>query len=857
MATPEIKVPPLDPKVAEQDSLRDIGADYKEKFGFHDSESGYVYKAPKGLSREVVKSISEYKDEPAWMREFRLKALDHFLDRPTPTWGGNLAQIDFENIHYFVRASEKAQRSWDDVPEDIKNTFDRLGIPEAERKFLAGVGAQYESEVVYHQIREDLEKQGVIFMDMDSGLREHEDIVREHWATVIPPNDNKLAALNSAVWSGGSFVYVPSGVKVEMPLQAYFRINTENMGQFERTLIIAEEGSDVTYIEGCFISGSMVRVRDGEMPIEELEEGDEVLTHEGRFRPVYRVMRRPFSGPLHHIRFQSEGYRSLAVTPGHPFLVARRKNVREHNRHFEPQWLTAQELNKGDYVAVPTNIDPEERPELTWSEDIEIKPGGGAPVAERVEVAVNASTCRLMGLYLAEGSVSPNTSYVSFDSHRDETEIREFTREAMADAFGIEPWEYSYEERAGVSLRYSSVRAARFFSQAFGRTIDELRIPDWVLALTEGERAALVRGLYDGEGSYDKGLDLYRINQTRRDVAQRLRELLLSIGIRASLSRSDRAEPRRPMWQIAICKVDHPRFEELVLNRDPRPVRATHAGAVMAGGYLWMPISSIEKVDAECEVFNLSVEEDESYVCEGVVSHNCTAPVYSTDSLHSAVVEIICKPGSKVRYTTVQNWSTNVYNLVTKRAVAQEAATMEWVDCNLGSKLTMKYPSVYLLGPEAHGEILSIAFAGNGQHQDAGGKIIHGAPKTTSSIFAKSISKDGGRGTYRGLLEVAKGAKEARSKVVCDALLLDEESRSDTYPTIRIDENDANVGHEASVSKIGEEQLFYLQAHGLDEEEASKMIVNGFIEPITKELPMEYAVEMNRLIELQMEGSIG
>jgi Fe-S cluster assembly protein SufB len=477
MATPEV--------LEEQRELARINADYAEKFGFHDPESGYAYKAPKGLSREVVESISEYKDEPQWMRDFRLKALDHFIQRPTPTWGGNLGTIDWDDIHYFVRASDKASRDWSEVPDDIKKTFDRLGIPEAERKFLAGVGAQYESEVVYHQVREDLEKQGVIFLDMDSGLREHEDIVREHWATVIPPNDNKLAALNSAVWSGGSFVYVPSGVKVEMPLQAYFRINTENMGQFERTLIIAEEGSDVHYIEGC------------------------------------------------------------------------------------------------------------------------------------------------------------------------------------------------------------------------------------------------------------------------------------------------------------------------------------------------------------------------------------TAPVYSTDSLHSAVVEIIAKPGARVRYTTVQNWSQNVYNLVTKRAVAQEGATMEWVDCNLGSKLTMKYPSIYLLGREAHGEILSIAFAGSGQHQDAGGKIIHAAPKTTSSVFAKSISKDGGRSTYRGLLEVAKGASEARSKVVCDALLLDEDSRSDTYPTIRIDENDADIGHEATVSKVGEEQLFYLQSRGLDEEEASKMIVNGFIEPVVKELPMEYAVELNRLIELQMEGSIG
>src|SRR6185369_16268751 len=391
-------------------------------------------------------------------------------------------EVDFDNIHYFVRASERAERSWDDVPEDVKRTFDRLGIPEAERRFLAGVGAQYESEVVYHQVHRDLEDQGVIFLDMDSALRDHEELVKEYFATIIPANDNKLAALNSAVWSGGSFVYVPPGVHVEMPLQAYFRINTENMGQFERTLIIADEGSYVHYVEGC------------------------------------------------------------------------------------------------------------------------------------------------------------------------------------------------------------------------------------------------------------------------------------------------------------------------------------------------------------------------------------TAPTYSSDSLHSAVVELFAKPGARIRYTTVQNWSNNVFNLVTKRARADADATVEWVDCNLGSKLTMKYPSVYLLGERAHGEIRSIAFAGKGQHQDAGGKIIHAAPNTTSNIFAKSISKDGGRGSYRGLLEIAKGA---HSKVVCDALLLDEHSRSDTYPTIRISEDDVNVGHEATVSKVGEDQLFYLQSHGLSEEEASKMIVNGFIEPITKELPMEYAVELNRLIELQMEGSIG
>jgi Fe-S cluster assembly protein SufB len=477
---PETATPP--PPAPE---LAGIGENYEERFGFHDAEN-YLYKAPKGLSREIVEKISEFKSEPQWMRDFRLKALDHFLARPMPTWGSPmLADVDFDNIHYFVRASERAERDWDDVPDDVKKTFDRLGIPEAERKFLAGVGAQYESEVVYHQVHEDLEKQGVQFLDMDSALREHEDIVREYFATVIPANDNKLAALNSAVWSGGSFIYVPPGVHVEMPLQAYFRINTENMGQFERTLIIADEGSSVHYVEGC------------------------------------------------------------------------------------------------------------------------------------------------------------------------------------------------------------------------------------------------------------------------------------------------------------------------------------------------------------------------------------TAPTYSSDSLHSAVVELIAKPGARIRYTTVQNWSNNVYNLVTKRAIAQRDATVEWVDCNLGSKLTMKYPSVYLMGERAHGEILSIAFAGEGQHQDAGGKIVHAAPHTTSNIFAKSISKNGGRSSYRGLLEVAKGATEARSTVVCDALLLDEDSRSDTYPTIRIGEDDVNVGHEASVSKVSEEQLFYLQSHGIPEEDASKMIVNGFIEPIAKELPMEYAVELNRLIELQMEGSIG
>lgn len=454
------------------------------RYGFSDPET-YVFKSRKGLDREVVEQISHMKGEPAWMLEFRLRALDHFLKRPMPTWGGDLSKLDLNDIYYYVKPAEAEARSWDDVPETIKRTFDRLGIPEAEQKFLAGVGAQYESEMVYHKVQEHLEKQGVIFLSIEDGLRQHPDLFRQYFGKVIPIEDNKFAALNSAVWSGGSFIYIPKGVKVDLPLQAYFRLNVANIGQFERTLIIADEGSQVHYVEGC------------------------------------------------------------------------------------------------------------------------------------------------------------------------------------------------------------------------------------------------------------------------------------------------------------------------------------------------------------------------------------TAPQYTTDSFHSGVIEIVVKRGARVRYTTIQNWSNNVYNLVTQRALVYQDATMEWVDANLGSKLTMKYPSCYLLEPGAKGEILSMAFAGPGQHQDAGGKAIHFAPNTSSKITSKSISKGGGRASYRGLLKVYKGASNVKSNVVCDALLLDEHSRSDTYPYIEIDEDDVTIGHEASVSKIGEEQLFYLMSRGLSEEEAATMVVSGFIEPLVKELPMEYAIEMNRLIQLQMEGSIG
>ncbi len=453
------------------------------KYDFRTETKG-VFRARKGLSAEVVNQISEIKNEPAWMREFRLESLKIFESKPMPNWGGEIS-LNFQDIYYYLKPTDHQGRTWDDVPQEIKETFDKLGIPEAEKKFLAGVKAQFESEVVYGSLKEDLSKQGVIFTDTDTAVREHPDLVREYFGTIIPPNDNKFAALNSAVWSGGSFIYVPPGVKIEFPLQAYFRINAESMGQFERTLIIVDEGASIHYVEGC------------------------------------------------------------------------------------------------------------------------------------------------------------------------------------------------------------------------------------------------------------------------------------------------------------------------------------------------------------------------------------TAPMYSTESLHSAVVEIIVKRGARCRYTTIQNWANNIYNLVTKRAVAYRDATMEWIDGNLGSRLTMKYPAVYMLEPGARGEILSIAFASKGQHQDAGAKLVHAAPNTTGQIISKSISKNGGRSSYRGLVRAERGAKNSRSNVVCDALILDPRSQSDTFPYIEVLEQDVSIGHEASVSRIGEEQLFYLMSRGLSEAEASTMIVNGFIEPLVKELPMEYAVEMNRLIQLQMEGSVG
>jgi Fe-S cluster assembly protein SufB len=981
--------------------LEDIKEGYAEKYGFHDPEN-YVFKSRKGLNREIVEEISWMKGEPDWMREFRLRALEIFLQKPMPTWGADLSEIDFNDIYYYVKASER-QRDWDEVPEDIKNTFDKLGIPEAEQRFLAGVGAQYESEVVYHNIRKDLESKGVIFLDMDSGLREQPDLVREYFGTVIPSSDNKFAALNSAVWSGGSFIYVPPGVRVEMPLQAYFRINTENMGQFERTLIIVDEGAFVHYVEGCLPPGEKVSLGHTWTPIESVRPGDVVMASDGCEALVESVRERPFTGDLVEIQPLSKG-NAFRLTPEHPVLAVRRRDViikRKPRRNWlpgvdtrkltaaQPEFIPAGELERGDFIVFP--ISKITRPNPRYTPEV----------------------MRLLGYYLAEGSAyihnklhQPVVAF-SFGEHEQEN-IDEVA--ALVEAFtGKNAMLIHDASRSSVEVRVYSQELLDLCLADCGKLSHAKQLSKTVMELPADLQAHLLEAYFRGDGSvYKRKHTMVRASTASQALAWQLQELLARQGHYATIS-------VRKGGSDTILGHEITRRDQYILYYSPdkqmSEVRRTD-------DYFLVPIKHITRTPYSGPVFNFELaSEPNAYLARGFAVHNCTAPIYSSDSLHSAVVEIIIKRGGRCRYSTIQNWSNNVYNLVTKRSVAYADATMEWVDGNLGclaegstvttpsgiktieslevgekvlaydettgelcfrtvlgkrfsgyqpvhtvsagerklrvtanhpfysyvydpamehyrrayvradhlveaivpclqtelateptgarglspssqpsgveivpvevseptaeavptwdievegtgnfvsqgfivhnSKVTMKYPAVYLMEPGAHGEVLSIAFAGEGQHQDAGAKMVHVAPHTTSKITSKSISKDGGRATYRGLLKVHQGAYDVRSNVVCDALLLDPESRSDTYPTIEINEDDVTVGHEATVSRVGEDQLFYLMSRGLSEEEANAMVVNGFIEPLVKELPMEYALELNRLIQLQMEGSVG
>jgi Fe-S cluster assembly protein SufB len=825
----------------EKKSILDL--DYS-KYDFKDPEK-FVYKIQRGLNRGVIEEISAIKNEPAWMREFRLASYEQFTKKPMPRWGADLKPINFDEYIYYMKTTDRAGKSWEEVPDYIKNTFDRLGIPEAERKFLAGVGAQYESEVVYHSIREDLAKKGVIFLDTDSALKEHPEIFREHFGTVVPPADNKFAALNSAVWSGGSFIYVPKGVKVEIPLQAYFRINAKAMGQFERTLIIADEGASVHYVEGCLPAGELISTGHNFVNIESIKPSDSIVAENGKYSRVRATMVRPYKGTMLTIIPQSKG-NAFRLTPEHPVLSVKRSSVivkrKKRNNwlpevdtgkllNTEPRYIPAEQLEVGDFIVYVSPLPSNDSPELS---DEHLK---------------------LLGIYLAEGSASYNKRLkmniltFSFGKTKKEKELAEGVLKII-EKLGEKGYLIKTSKGYYMVSSYSK-KLIELCVKHCGKGASDKVFSETIMQLPPERQKILFDYYMKGDGNiyvkkpyYSKML---RVSTASRKLAYQIQEILARNGIFANIS--IRKGGNDLVHSRNITRKDQfiVQFSE---NSKFNQVRKR-------GNIFFVPIKEIKREYFDGFVFNLDVNSPESYLVKGFAVHNCTAPIYSKDSLHSAVVEVIAKKGAKVRYTTIQNWSKNVYNLVTKRAVAYENATVEWIDGNLGSKVTMKYPCVYLLGRGAKAEILSVAYAGREQHQDAGAKVIHVAPETTSTITSKSISKNGGRATYRGLLKVHKGATNVKSNVRCDALLLDEYSRSDTYPTMEIEEELISIGHEATVGKISEDQIFYLMSRGLSEAEALTAIVLGFIEPFSKELPMEYAIELNRLIQLEMEGAVG
>lgn len=844
------------------------------KYGFSKPEN-YVFKLKRGLDRGVVEEISYMKKEPEWMREKRLLAHDIFWKKTMPTWGADLSTINFDNIFYYIKPTDNQKKSWSDLPKDIKDTYDAIGIPEAEKKFLAGVTAQYESEAVYHSFQKRWEDKGVIFTDMDTGLRKYPDIVKSYFGRSIPAADNKFAALNSAVWSGGSFIYVPPGVSVDIPLQAYFRINAANMGQFERTLIIVDEGAYVHYVEGCFISGARVRTENGEKLIEDIEVGDKVLTHKGRYRSVYRTMKRSYKGKIFTIKYWGDSGSTLRVTEEHPLFVCKRQTKEYRNLSFQSEWLRTDQVKVGDYLAypimkketekeiietetietVPVNVDKPFIYNYQPNVDLQIPFGMGRHKSQkRLSLSLDPDFYRLVGYYLAEGHVD-NDHYLTFTFNVQEKDFLEDVKELLKRYFDKEVI-VGKERNKGITLTLCSTLAARFIRREFGSTNKTKHIPNWILESPQAHLGELIKGLWRGDGSYDRRLHLFRYSSVTRSLVYGFRDALLKMGIKASVNSQKRLLPKQVMNNVIVSRTSNRLFSKIVDKNVPNG-RKEGSPFYLDENYIYLPIKSIGVEDLETEVYNFSVEEDESYVAEGVVSHNCTAPVYSTDSLHAAVVEIFVKKSARCRYTTIQNWSNNVYNLVTKRAFVEEDGIMEWVDGNLGSKITMKYPSCYLVGRGARGEILSLALANSGQHQDAGGKLVFLAPDTSGEIISKSVSVGTGRTSYRGLVKIIKNAQRVKCNVRCDALIIDEASRSDTYPTMQVSEPNVNIGHEASVSRIGEEQLFYLMSRGMTEMEATSLIVNGFIEPIVKEIPFEYAVELNRLINLSMEGSVG
>lgn len=820
------------------------------KYGFSKPEES-VFKTEKGLDEQKIIQISKIKREPKWMLEYRLKAYKIFLEKKMPTWGADLSEIDFSDIFYYLKPTDKPKKTWEDLPDSIKETYDRLGIPEAERKFLAGVSAQYESEVVYHSLIDELRKQGVIFTDMDTGLKEYEDLVKKYFGTLVPPSDNKFAALNSAVWSGGSFVYVPKGVKVSIPLQAYFRINAKNMGQFERTLIIAEEDSFVHYIEGCFLAGARVRAKTGEKRIEEIKIGDEVLTHTSKFKKVYNVTKRLYSGKVYKIKLWGNSVSELNITEDHPLLIAKEDKLSSKNIRFNLDWHFANNLQIGDYLVYPRK----KKEKLSRDGHLIIQKINSLITKEKdcsntqSKNSIGKEFFYILGYFYSKGHIeNESTIKFTFDS-KDNKHLK--LLESLCKKLLINAQLTQQTDKNEIILTIIDPNIANFFLNEVGKNDSEKVFQDWVSDLPEDSLKELIKGMWIGKGWYEETSNLIKYSTNNSNLALGFYDSLLHLGIISTLNQS-----KNGIYTVIVSKRYNSDFGKIV-GYDFKSSEIDEVKLFMDENYLYLPVKSIKECFQETIVYNLSVEEDETYVAEGVISHNCTAPVYSSDSLHAAVVEIFCKKNSRVRYTTIQNWAPNVYNLVTKRAIAEEGAIMEWIDGNIGSKKTMKYPSIILKGEGSKGVVVSAAYAGKDQHQDTGTKIYLLAPNTSVEITSKSVSQYNGRTTYRGIVSISKRANNSKVSVKCDALLLDNESKTDTIPINIVNAENTEVEHEASVSRVKEIQLHYLQSRGISEDESGSMIVNGFMDAFTKELPMEYAVELNRLISMNMEGSVG
>jgi len=834
------------------------------KHGDSFSTDFYKHISKPGLNKQVIKEISALKNEPEWMLEQRLKAYEIFKFKPMPSWGVDLSGIDFDQIRYYLRPTDNQVSSWQDVPPEVKETFDKLGIPEAEQKVLAGVKTQLDSEVVYGSLKNVWAKYGVEFLSMDEGLKKHEDLVKEYFGKVVPAADNKFSALNAAVWSGGSFVYVPPGVDVKLPLQAYFRINAQNSGQFERTLIIVDEGAKVHYVEGCFTVGTEIFTKRGIVAIEDVKVTDEVLTHTGKIKPVGHTQVRKYSGDLYQVRVTGSPHQIIEATAEHPFLVVKRKYKNERNKIWNPEWLAIKDVQKNDYACVPIDRTVEDSDSIEQTIMMGKGRAGFSPV--KVKIPSTPELFRLIGYYLAEGSISSG-HYLNFSFNSQEREYIEDVKKLLKLVFNEDKIRESHHKtNHGTSVVVSSIKLCRIFKQ-FGTSAASKRVPSWVMRASLEKQAPLILGWYRGDGNYYKkqlkyGLkEIFRVNTISKTLVHQMRQILLRLDIACGVNRRIRQhENRQTMFTLVIGGQYMVKFGEIVGKK----IKSVLHGKKRATAYhldvkyLYSPIRSIDKNQvSNIDVYNFSVQDDESYVADGVAVHNCTAPNFSASSLHSGVIEIFVKKGAQCQYTTVQNWYKNIYNLVTQRAYVEEEGKMVWTDFNMGSKATMKYPGFILAGQGAKGEVLSMALAGADQHQDTGAKAVHLAPHTSSTIISKSISKNGGRASYRGLVSIGPKAHHSKNTVVCDALLLDPASRSDTYPVDKVFNSQVEVQHEATVSKIGDDQLFYLMSRGITQETARKMIVNGFIEDLVKKLPLEYAVEMNRLIDHEMEGSIG